>query len=190
MFGIVSFVADTCPTSNSALPSKRALAQRRHAGHTVTLAAFYINRTEFTNAPYKRYCDATKYPAPPRWKGSTYLEGEAEIPVTHVNWREAAAYAAWAGKRSPTEAEWEKAARHRWAQVSVGQRLGYRPRSVATGKGAVLQQEKAQCCNRKRRSVATGKGGANALPLRPAEPPGYRPANPAQAGSGPRHNQA
>jgi eukaryotic-like serine/threonine-protein kinase len=77
----------------------------------VTLPPFYIDRTEVTNAQYKRYCDATGYSTPPHWKDGTYPESEAELPVTHVNWWEASAYAAWAGKRLPTEAEWEKAAR-------------------------------------------------------------------------------
>ena len=79
--------------------------------HTVTVPPFYIDKTEVTNAQYKRYCDATGYSVPPHWKKGTYPEGEAESPVTHVNWWEASAYAAWAGKRLPTEAEWEKAAR-------------------------------------------------------------------------------
>jgi formylglycine-generating enzyme required for sulfatase activity len=79
--------------------------------HKVTLPAFYIDKTEITNAQYKRYCDATGYPAPPHWKDGDFLEAEAQLPVTHVNWWEATAYAAWAGKRLPGEAEWEKAAR-------------------------------------------------------------------------------
>ena len=79
--------------------------------HNVTVAAFYIDKTEVTNAQYKLYCDATKYPAPSHWKDGAYPAGEAEVAVTHVNWWEAAAYAEWAGKRLPTEAEWEKAAR-------------------------------------------------------------------------------
>jgi formylglycine-generating enzyme required for sulfatase activity len=77
----------------------------------VTLPAFYIDKTEVTNAEYKQYCDATGYPVPPHWKNGTYAEGYARVPVTWVNWWEAQAYAAWKGKRLPTEAEWEKAAR-------------------------------------------------------------------------------
>ncbi|MDF2439141.1 MAG: hypothetical protein JWN98_125 [Abditibacteriota bacterium] len=79
--------------------------------HAVTLPAFFIDKTEVTNAAYKKFCDAMGYAPPPHWKDGRFPAGEDDFAVTHVNWWEAKAYATWAGKRLPTEAEWEKTAR-------------------------------------------------------------------------------
>jgi formylglycine-generating enzyme required for sulfatase activity len=79
--------------------------------HRATVGAFYLDKTEVTCAQYKKYCDETGYPVPPDWKNGQYAPDKANVPVTRVNWYEAVAYAKWAGKRLPTESEWEKAAR-------------------------------------------------------------------------------
>ena len=62
-----------------------------------------------TNARYKKFLDETGYEAPSIWNDSD-LNGYDQ-PVWCVGWRDAKAYCDWAGKRLPTEAEWEKAAR-------------------------------------------------------------------------------
>jgi formylglycine-generating enzyme required for sulfatase activity len=76
-----------------------------------SIEAFYIDRTPVTNADFKEFVEATGTAEPGHWRRGTWPEGKADHPVVHVNWDAATAYALWAGKRLPTEEEWEKAAR-------------------------------------------------------------------------------
>ncbi len=76
-----------------------------------TLPGFLLDRTEVTHAAYARFLIATKRKAPPAWKGGKLDPKLSKCPVYGVSWHDADAYARWAGKRLPSEAEWQKAAR-------------------------------------------------------------------------------
>ncbi|MDR4487750.1 MAG: SUMF1/EgtB/PvdO family nonheme iron enzyme [Nitrospirales bacterium] len=78
--------------------------------HPVYLDAFYLDQYEVTTSRYAAFMEATKR-EPPKYWPATVLKQHAKKPVVGVMWDDAQAYCAWAGKRLPTEAQWEKAAR-------------------------------------------------------------------------------
>ncbi|MBV8560228.1 MAG: SUMF1/EgtB/PvdO family nonheme iron enzyme, partial [Acidimicrobiia bacterium] len=127
-----------------------ALDNERPA-HRVELAPFWLDTTPVTNAAYRRFVDDGGYRTPRWWapEGWAWRKEAAlehpqfwapdggggwgrdrfgwiepvadDEPVQHVCWYEADAYARWAGKRMPTEAEWEKAAS--WTADGVKRRF-------------------------------------------------------------------
>ncbi|BCA53307.1 hypothetical protein W02_04470 [Nitrospira sp. KM1] len=89
-----------------------------HPQRRVYIGAFFIDQYETTNQDYLAFVRATGHrmpenntPASTVWKDGIPIEGVERHPVFNVSWTDADTYCHWIGKRLPTEAEWEKAAR-------------------------------------------------------------------------------
>jgi formylglycine-generating enzyme required for sulfatase activity len=84
--------------------------------HEVDLPVFEMDKFEVTNADFSQFVEATGYQTDAEKEGRSKnwrdaAEDKDNHPVVYVSWNDAVAYCEWVGKRLPTEAEWEKAAR-------------------------------------------------------------------------------
>jgi len=120
---VSGFVPPPPPQSDEPVPGLEAKRVPRVEGlepKRFWVDGFDIDRVEVTRAAYRVFIEATGYRAPQvdeewakngwNWVGSRPPEGTEEHPVVLVSWHDARAYCRWAGKRLPTEAEWQLAA--------------------------------------------------------------------------------
>lgn len=100
-------------------PGDRDGGRDEYPRHEVFLDSFLIDQFEVTNGRYVEFVKSTGHRAPQNptnptrnlWQGDNITESLADRPVINVDWFDADAYCKWVGKRLPTEAEWEKAAK-------------------------------------------------------------------------------
>ncbi|NIQ03781.1 MAG: SUMF1/EgtB/PvdO family nonheme iron enzyme [Nitrospinaceae bacterium] len=103
----------------------KPLYQDEQPEQKLFLKGFYIDRNEVTNRRYKNFLDHLPvhpeykvlveklgyYASPPKWDKTRFPKDQGDYPVTGVSWFDAANFCQWAGKRLPSEKEWERAAR-------------------------------------------------------------------------------
>ncbi len=125
------------------------VGEREKPIHDVYLDAFYIDAYEQTTARYAKFLDATHREEPKEWKpgglfSTATWKQYGDRPIIGVSWVDADAYCRWAGRRLPTEAEWEKAARgndgltYPWGKESPTNQHAHFAKSRWSGYGSLM----------------------------------------------------
>ena len=89
----------------------RAIYQDEKPRGQIYMDGFWMDIYEVTNEAYEKFVKATDHLPPAHWKDGSSPSDRGRYPVVNVSWYDALEYCRWAGKRLPTEAQWEKAAR-------------------------------------------------------------------------------
>jgi len=123
----------------------------------LTVAPFWIDRTEVTVAAYRACVAAGVCPVPARASATcTYDADDPDLPVSCVHWADASAYCGWSGKRLPSEREWEYAARGPLA-VPFPWGAG----ASCTDAVTLINEQSGRSCARRPTRVGTHPGGAS-----------------------------
>ena len=134
--GGVSEKEETPYQRRMSMPWSREAFHDEGPAHWVLLSSYFIDTYEVSNEKYERFMKATGHPAPAYWDDPR-LNGATQ-PVVGVNWYDVKAFCEWEGKRLPTEAEWEHAARgpegfrYPWGNTFDPQRVNYGKHHDAT----------------------------------------------------------
>lgn len=126
----------------------------------VYLDDYYIDRFEVSNGDYRKFSETENGLVPVSWINGKMPEGQENLPVM-VTYYEAEAYAAWAGKRLPTEQEWEKAAKGSGSRKKGSVPLNYSwPGGFNPGNANCLPFWKEEKLRKDIKSKISGKGPA------------------------------
>lgn len=122
---------------------------KQDEGRTFSMPSFYMDKYPVTNREFEKFIRATRYePSDPKnflkhWEGGRPRKGEEDFPVVYVSYEDAKAYAKWAGKRLPTEVEWQYAAQtekmNEWPWGGKGEDKVRREKVEVTGTLTVVE---------------------------------------------------